>query len=73
MLMMVVELSCLQGLMGLFERCARLEALKSEPAHKRPPNRARGTMLLHISTLLKQTQSPNAAHSRYTMIPHIHH
>lgn len=73
MLMMVVELSCLQGLMGLFVRCGGLGTLKYEPAHKRPPNRAKGTMLLHISTLLKQTQSPNAAHSLCTVIPHVHH
>lgn len=53
MLMMAVELSCLQGLMGLYEWGGGLGALKLELAHKRPPNRATGTLLLHISTLYK--------------------
>lgn len=73
LLMMAVELSCLQCLMGLHEWCGGLGALKFEPAHKRPPNRARGTLLLHISTLLKQNQTPSTALSLCTMIPHVHH
>lgn len=49
MLMMVVKLYWLQGLMGLCEWCGGLGALKFEPAHKRPPNRVRGTVIPQCS------------------------